>query len=527
VTSTTQPDPHDETVQFVHVESSPDENVVDIEMFASSQRLPTLPEIALRLVEIAQQEEPDYQEVSRIIRSDPVISGKILKTVNSALFGFRQRIETIEQAIPKLGITLLRTLILSFHLARQGSSQPETQPIRQLLWRSSLTQAVIAELIAEQTPAADPPTYFLAGMLQDIGILAMVAERPEEYSQHVLNRAQFPDVASAERAYFGFSHSDVSKAILERWRMGETFGGAVARHHDRVVPAAQNHHANRLTAALQAASMGASLLSSKVGKGTLDSNLRQWCGFLQSHFSFSYSQAQEIFDEIKHRVDEYSAIFSFQIGGSVRTDDILYEAKSLLQEIALKNQLELIEQKSPSRRQKSQDDAIYRDSLCGLYNRRFMDEQLNDQIERCIQKRKPIGCLFMDVDRFKSINDTYGHAAGDLAIQHVANWLNDSLRKNDLAFRLGGDEFIVVLQQVSEKEFEKIAHRIASQIPELKLENGQKISISLSVGGSYYQPHRRDVADINWLLDQSDQSMYAAKKQGGSTISLKKFVGKN
>ena len=108
---------------------------MSIHRFANSQKLPTLPEIALKLVQIAQQEEPDYREVSRIIRSDPVVSGKVLKTVNSALFGFRQRIETVEQAVPKLGITLLRTLILSFHLSRHESHQAALEPVLQTLWR--------------------------------------------------------------------------------------------------------------------------------------------------------------------------------------------------------------------------------------------------------------------------------------------------------------------------------------------------------------------------------------------------------
>lgn len=212
----------------------------NIKRFASSTKLPTLPEIALKLVEIAHQEEPNYQEVSRIIRSDPVVSGKVLRTVNSALFGFRQRVETVEQAVPKLGITLLRTLILSFHLAQHKTHQKKLEPVLQTLWRSSLTQAVFAELIAEQVDNADPPSYFLAAMLQDIGILAMLSEAPLEYTEHVLTRSQFPNVASAERSHFGLSHVDVSVEILDRWGLGSTFGAAVQHHHDRVVPAQTN-----------------------------------------------------------------------------------------------------------------------------------------------------------------------------------------------------------------------------------------------------------------------------------------------
>ena len=243
----------------------------------------------MRLVEIAQQDDPDYNEVSRIIRSDPVVSGKILKTVNSALFGFRQRVETIEQAIPKLGITLLRTIILGFHLANHKSIQGQVDPVLEKLWRSSLTQAVLAEMIAEENKWADPSSYFLAAMLQDIGILAMVSEAPVEYLTNVLSRAEFPNVTTAERNHFGISHVDVSVEILNRWGLGANFGAAVKHHHDRVTPQ-QTSRGNCLAIALQAASLGTAVLfSTRTSSTSLDSSLDQWIGFLRTHFGFSTS----------------------------------------------------------------------------------------------------------------------------------------------------------------------------------------------------------------------------------------------
>ncbi len=499
-------------------------NQASIQRFADSARLPTLPEIAMKLVEIAQQEEPDYNEVSRIIRSDPVVSGKILKTVNSALFGFRQRIETIEQAIPKLGITLLRTIILGFHLANHRAIQGQIDPVLEKLWRSSLTQAVLAELIAEENKWADPSTYFLAAMLQDIGILAMVSEAPVEYLTNVLSRAEFPNVVTAERNQFGISHVDVSVEILNRWGLGANFGAAVKHHHDRVTPQ-KTSRGNCLVIALQAASLGAAVLFSTRASGTsLDSSLDQWIGFLRIHFGFSTTQAEEIISEVNQRVMEYSCLFSFQIGDGIQTQQVVAEAKQLLQEIALNSQLEQLSRSSTAA-QKKTDDPFYRDELSGLLNRRFMNDHLNDRLAGNIKKKKSVAFLFLDVDKFKEINDNHGHSAGDKAIRHVADWLNKSLRKNDLAIRLGGDEFLVVLQQVSEKEFEMIAQRITSQIPSFQTANGRLLEMSLSLGAVFYQPIKGDFADANWLIDQADQSMYRAKKEGGDAISVQKFVG--
>lgn len=498
-----------------------------VTQFANSSQLPTLPEIALRLVEIAYQDNPDYREVSRVVRSDPVVSGKILKLTNSALFGFRHRVETIEQAIPKLGVTLLRTLVLSFHLASHKTHKQVLEPVFQAHWRSSLTQAVLAELIAEETKGVDSPTCFLAAMLQDIGILAMLSEAPMEYVDVVLARADFPNVDAAERSHFGFCHTDVSVQIIRQWGLEESFGSAIRQHHDRVCFSMSNRK-QKLTAILQAANLGTAVLfSSRNSATSLDLSLDHWVGFMKTHFGINAEQTEELLSEVNQRVQEYSILFKFNINERVQADRVVAEAKNLLQEIALKNQIQLMARKSKMGNRGVENDELYRDSLSGLYNRRFLDEHLNEQLAVCFRRRQPIALIFLDVDKFKQINDSFGHAAGDKTIQHIAKWLTDSIRKNDLAIRLGGDEFLVILKTVDENHFERIANRIAREVPPIELSDGLRVEISLSVGCTIYQPTEGDTADLNWLIDQADQSMYRVKKSGGDSVSVQKFVGSN
>lgn len=492
-----------------------------VEQFADSKKLPTLPEVAMRLVQIANQENPDYAEVSRIVRTDPVISGKILKLTNSALFGFRHRVEKIEQAIPKLGITLLRTMVLSFHISSHDTHQESLAPILQQHWRSSLTQAVLAELIAEKVESLDAPTCFLAAMLQDIGVLAMISEAPLDYMNTVLTRAKFPDVEAAERRCFGFGHPRVSAEIVKNWGL-ESFIGAIRQHHDRINAIVPSQSC-RLKAVLQAANLGATvLISSRQSPTPLDVSLSQWAGFMKTHFGMYAEQTDELMSEVNERVEEYSVLFHFNIGERVRADQVVAEAKDLLQEIALKNQIEMMKAGKGAVAQ----EELYRDSLSGLYNRRFLDEQLNAHLAKGFKRRQPIALMFLDVDKFKQINDSYGHATGDKAIQHVSDWLVDSIRKNDLAIRLGGDEFLVILKTVNEKQFEKIAMRIAREVPPMCISADESINISLSVGCTIYQPDSgAPIADLNWLIDQADQSMYQVKKSGGDSVSIQKFVG--
>ncbi len=498
-----------------------------VKQFSQTPQLPTLPEVAFQLVKIASQEDPDYREVSRIVRSDPVVSGKILKMANSALFGFRHRVETIEQAIPKLGITLLRTLVLSFHLSSYKPEQPELESVFQSHWRSSLTQAVLAELIAEEISTADPPTCFLAAMIQDIGILAMLSEAPQDYLENVLSRTEFPNVEGAERSHFGFCHTDVSVDLVRQWGLEESFGSAIRHHHDRVNSSTSSRKQS-LNSILQAASLGAAVLfSSRTSATSLGLSLEQWVGFMTTHFAITAAQTEELLSEVNQRVEQYSILFKFNIGQRVQSDRVVAEAKDLLQEIALKNQLQLISRKPKTGSRNVDSNELYRDSLSGLFNRRFLDEQLNERLDICFRRQTPIALMFLDVDKFKKINDTFGHAAGDKAIQHVASWLRESTRKNDLVIRLGGDEFLVVLKTLNENQFEHVANRIAREVPSMELSDGQQVEISLSVGCTIYQPTAGDAVDVNWLIEQADQLMYRAKKSGGDSVSVQRFVGSN
>ncbi|MGB7346297.1 MAG: GGDEF domain-containing protein [Pirellulaceae bacterium] len=493
-----------------------------VKQFSTSNCLPTLPEVASKLIELAQQEDPDFREVARVIRTDPVVSGKVMKTVNSALFGFRPKVETIEDAVNKLGLNMIRTLLLSFHLAQHDSDQAELEPIWQDHWRSSLTQAVFAELIAEQL-GVEPSAYFLAAMIQDIGILAIVSEKPRLYVDSILDRGKFPTVAAAERSVLGFCHVDVSAEIIRNWGLAARFEQAVLHHHDQVVPAPDKDD-DPIVAVTRAASLGAAVVLSSSNSDALDDMLDQWTDCLKTQFDITPEQANEMISEVNALVNEYSVLFRFNIGESVRADRVVAKAKDMLQEIALANQMALVASKSTSRKNRIENHDLYRDELSGLHNRRFMNEHLSDLMASAINKKKPIALLFMDVDQFKRINDNLGHSIGDQAIQHVANWLQSSIRSEDFAIRLGGDEFLVILESITMPQFRVVAQRVASEIPPMQLDS-DSIEIRLSAGGTFYQPATGDRSDPNWLIDQADRSMYVAKRSGGGCVAIEQYNG--
>ncbi len=487
-----------------------------------SKRFPTLPEVAQRLIEIAKQPDPDTSELCQVIKSDPALSAKILKTVNSAIFAFRPRVETIENAVPRLGTSLIRTLILSFHLSTIDAQKDPHREFFQNLWCSCLTQAVVAEILATKS-GNDPAFCFMAAMLQDLGILALAGEFFDEYNEHVLANCRFPNVVASEREHFGFSHVEVTTEILKQWNLETTFGRAVRKHHD-TVSSVWNQSGNPEPAViLQAANLGADLIVNRQNDSAgKEQAMSQWFGFLGTHFDFTEEPIDLMFAEIKDRIKEYSVIYKFDVGSPPDVQKLMADANEMLHEIAIDNQINLLTRTAEAPKKKPQDNELYRDYQTDLYNRRFLSEHLFQEIEKWLRRKKPLALMFIDIDKFKQVNDRHGHATGDDAIDHVGQWLQKNLRKSDYAIRLGGDEFLVVMQ-AREKHFRTIAERICDTVPALKLDEDQQIDVSLSIGGIYYTPTSVKPLDINFLIASADQIMYRVKRQGGNKVMIYKM----
>ncbi|WP_165313606.1 GGDEF domain-containing protein [Vibrio ziniensis] len=157
------------------------------------------------------------------------------------------------------------------------------------------------------------------------------------------------------------------------------------------------------------------------------------------------------------------------------------------------------------------------DPLTELYNRRGMTERIESSINLADRKGIQLGLLWIDIDWFKEINDTYGHAAGDESLRAMAKIIKETIRSYDMAARWGGDEFLVLLVNVDERDLVQMAHRLCAQISKHKF--SECFSITVSVGGAMYVRGQY----IDTLLQNADTALYKAKENGrnGYFISIK------
>lgn len=152
------------------------------------------------------------------------------------------------------------------------------------------------------------------------------------------------------------------------------------------------------------------------------------------------------------------------------------------------------------------------DQLTRLPNRRFYDERMALALHRAAEHGGMVGLLFMDLNKFKEINDTYGHGAGDKLLIAVAQRIQNSLRETDLVARLGGDEFVAVLEDIkSPEEITRLAHKLSQAIEQPLYVRQQLLSFSASIGAAIFPIDGRQKQELE---EKADRAMYLAKKRG-------------
>lgn len=159
------------------------------------------------------------------------------------------------------------------------------------------------------------------------------------------------------------------------------------------------------------------------------------------------------------------------------------------------------------------------DALTNLENRRSIIQSLNDELVRSMRYKHPISVLLMDIDNFKSLNDTLGHLAGDDILNEFGRRLDAQARQSDRVGRFGGEEFLVVLPETGEQEALQVAERMFQAISSEPFQaQGQSIPVTVSVGCATNTDVRDVEVDLTGLLQAADERMYAAKEHGKNQI---------
>jgi diguanylate cyclase (GGDEF)-like protein len=167
---------------------------------------------------------------------------------------------------------------------------------------------------------------------------------------------------------------------------------------------------------------------------------------------------------------------------------------------------------------KAHRNMAMRDSLTGLYNRRFLEESISAQVPFAARYSQPLSLMMIDIDHFKRFNDLYGHKQGDEIMQKVSNVLTDTARDSDIVSRYGGEEFVIIMPNTTKEGGIRLAEkiRLAIEAKTMLNMNGTQEVTTVSIGLSTYPD---DAADITELMRQVDIALYKSKANGRNIVT--------
>lgn len=192
----------------------------------------TLPQIALRVMEAAQNPEATAADLKVLVESDPALSARVLRSVNSAANGLRMKITNVQQAISYLGFNQIRNLAITASVGEIFRVEEPTGPYRRMnLWRHMVSVGVCARLVASRLALPNFDDAFLAGLLHDIGIILEDQHAHDKFKNVIRNLQNDLTLAQIEQVFLGFDHTTLGERIAEKWQFPPGVRNVIRFHH--------------------------------------------------------------------------------------------------------------------------------------------------------------------------------------------------------------------------------------------------------------------------------------------------------
>ncbi len=500
-----------------------------LQAILSSDELPTLPTVASEIITLTAREDTTLADIASLISKDTALSAKILKVSNSAFYSFAQQISSINQAVSILGINAVRSLVLSFSFLSIKSNNKKVHFNFEKFWKNSLACAVASKLILERVEGADTEEIFICGLLQNLGELIVARTFPEEYEKVLakISEEQY-DALNAEEDTFGITHASIGYEVAKNWGFPEVLLLPILYHHD---PLHYKGGVEKIEVTCKASYLSDLLISILYSDKPQEFHKR-FRKEAKNLLGLKNEDLEHILSEVHTQVDQAGEYFGLRIKNTKSIQEILQEANIRLSLINLDfdqmNQ-ELIKAKimleNLTTELKEKNTILGNlaniDGLTEIYNHRYFQNSLDNEIDRSLRNETEISLLLIDIDKFKNFNDTYGHQVGDFILKEFSAILKKEIRKYDILARYGGEEFTVILPETSADEAYTVAEKLRTTVDDYVFRDPQtNYHITASFGITTAKPVTDDDFTKGDFIKEADTALYEAKEAGRNRVAL-------
>jgi diguanylate cyclase (GGDEF)-like protein len=479
------------------------------DLLRDSVELPSLPAVAVQLVAECRKDDTDLARICELLARDPALAAKVVGVANSALYKRGDPATTVRRAALALGANAVTAIALSFSLVNQRPAGATLDFAS--YWRRALLGAVSARALAKWAKV-DPEEAMLAGLLQDLGVLALHTVVPEYKDILAESQGDHLRLERLERERLRTSHTDVGRWLAAKLQLPETLAHAVGSSH---VPDADDPLTGTLDRCVAVSGYIAEIWvrpGMAIATHTAAQAASAWLAMDLDAF-------QAVLGDVATVASEFARLFDVALPDDRGMREILRGARDTLVHVSLRATQQVTRTEADLEKVKEEKRSLEkrfsRDELTGVSTRATIDASLVRAFDNAFRFDRPLTVLFCDIDHFKKVNDSYGHASGDVVLAAVARAIAAAIRQLDVVGRYGGEEFIAILPATDEEGGMVVAKRIVSRVAALAIgdASGARIPVTISVGlathGSRWQS-----PGIKSLLIAADKALYAAKGAG-------------
>lgn len=400
----------------------------------SCHRLPTLPQVAARIIELTSDSNVSTTELAEAIQSDQALAARVMRTANSSMFGLRQKCSSVSQAVVMLGLDAVRMIALGFIIveAIKGSSDPAFD--LRTHWRRSLHAGVAARLIAQRVGLPNPEECFLGGLLQDFGMIALHQAMGEEYLAIIgpagpSHRA----VARLELAGLQMHHGDVGAMLASKWKLPDSLVMPI-KYHERPTAAPHEHLPTCRTVGL--GNTVADILAGEDATEPLAKFYKQ-CG---QWFKLSRGQCDEILDGVIAQSREVAGLLHVDAAEAQNPKALLEVARGRMAQTEIVAPIEI----KPCEMPGEACEAI--DELTGAASRIGFDRAAIAAFEQTLAGAGPLSVAILEIADLDEVEREFGPDARDTMLIAAAGRLSGACAgTRAMVARFAGDRFAILL----------------------------------------------------------------------------------
>ncbi len=490
------------------------ELMVDI---LSCPTLPSLPAVAGKVLELTSDPDVNIEELAKHIQNDQALAVKILRTVNSSFYGLRKRCSSIEKALVYLGLGPVKSLVLGFSLVSTLDSKSDPQFDYTSYWQRGLHTAIASKLIAEHAGfAAISDEVFLAGLCQDIGMVAMYKALGPEYLE-VIKKAEgvHSQLSKYEIEYYELNHSSVGASLAEKWRLPEEIAMPV-KFHERPTACPSNH--SKAARCLALGNIVHAILVADDPTETLREGYRRangWLGIGETDFD-------EILLAAGDSARELASLFDLEIGSQPSAEEVLAKADRQLIELSKDQEHESYATQELSKLLVGEEG---KDPVTGIFTRQGFNQAVRQAFIQASAGDIELTVVQAVLTGLDELGNTLGlEPHDDVVIGTTVMFQKNFEPMGGVVCRLSDSIFAVVLPQVDRRSATRTADECCAEFHEslsrwLPDIEGVGEMIRISMGLATLDEETRGVFKTpDLLVAAAGRGVQAAKSTLGSVV---------